>query len=82
MGMGQSAGRSEGNRVGEGAIRRNTQRERAAVDPPWDHEPVSVVDEWKLTPRGERWAQVCAITSMVSLACMIAVVFAAYLDVI
>jgi hypothetical protein len=33
MVMGSSAGRSQGNRTGEGAERRNTQREREDVDP-------------------------------------------------
>jgi hypothetical protein len=41
--MGDSGGRSRGNRTGEGARRRNTQRERALVDPPWDRPlPVGV----------------------------------------
>lgn len=36
MPMGDSGGRSAGNRTGEGARRRNTPRERAQIDPPWD----------------------------------------------
>ena len=35
--LGDSGGRSAGNRVGEGARRRNTPRERAQIDPSWDH---------------------------------------------
>lgn len=34
--MGDSAGRSAGNRMGAGARRRNTPRERALVDPPFE----------------------------------------------
>jgi len=36
MPMGDSAGRSAGNRTGVNALRRNTPRERAGIDPPWD----------------------------------------------
>lgn len=34
--MGDSGGRSAGNRTGEGAKRRATQRERAYIEPPQD----------------------------------------------
>jgi len=56
--LGRSAGRSAGNRTGEGARRRNTPRERAAVEPPLDQ--IHLLDEsegprtYRLTPRGER----------------------------
>lgn len=50
MPMGDSGGRSAGNRTGENARRRNTPRERAQIDPPWDE----VVPRYRLTPRGER----------------------------
>lgn len=36
MMLGDSAGRSARHRTGEGARRRNTPRERAQIDPPWD----------------------------------------------
>lgn len=39
--MGQSGGRSGGSRVGQGARRRNTQRERSYVD------PVRDADDWE-----------------------------------
>lgn len=50
MALGDSAGRSAGNRTGEGARRRNTQRERAHIDPPWD----DTVVRYQLTERGEK----------------------------
>lgn len=53
--MGKSAGRSSGNRTGEGARRRNTARERDYIDPPADL--VYRLDEtprYRLTPRGEK----------------------------
>jgi hypothetical protein len=34
--LGHSGGRSAGHPEGQGAIRRNTPRERALIDPPWD----------------------------------------------
>jgi hypothetical protein len=34
--MGDSGGRSAGNRTGDGAKRRATPRERAGIDPPQD----------------------------------------------
>lgn len=37
--MGDSGGRSRGNRDGQGAVRRNTHRERTDVDPVWGDEP-------------------------------------------
>lgn len=39
-GLGSSAGRSAKHRTGEGAIRRNTPRERQDIDPPWADDPV------------------------------------------
>lgn len=39
--MGDSAGRSSGNRTGAGARRRNTQRERALIDPPWAEQAIN-----------------------------------------
>lgn len=44
--MGNSGGRSGGNRVGQGAQRRATERERSYIDPPRDGESrVSIEDE-------------------------------------
>ena len=56
MPLGSSAGRSSGNRLGEGAVRRATPRERAGIDNPRDPEPTT--PRWVLTPRGERAADV------------------------
>ena len=48
--LGDSAGRSRGNRLGEGAERRATQRERAGIDPPAFHpEPTEDASPaWKI----------------------------------
>lgn len=57
MALGSSAGRSSGNRDGQGARRRATDRERAGIDPPLDQlEPVTPPREPRLvlTPRGHR----------------------------
>lgn len=57
MALGSSAGRSSGNRKGDGARRRNTQRERAYIDPPMDLAELAeppVQSRMKLTPRGHR----------------------------
>lgn len=45
MPMGDSGGRSAGNRQGDGAKRRNTPRERADIDPPWDIQPPPTIGE-------------------------------------
>lgn len=42
MAMGNSGGRSRGNRTGQGAERRNTPRERAAIDPVFPEGPPEV----------------------------------------
>jgi hypothetical protein len=42
MAMGNSGGRSKGNRQGKGAERRNTPRERAAIDPVFPEGPPEV----------------------------------------
>ena len=54
MAIGDSGGRSAGNRTGDGARRRSTPRERAQIDPPWD-EP----------SRGEKWFTVAAWLSLI-----------------
>lgn len=59
MPLGESGGRSAGNRTGEGARRRNTPRERAQIDPPWDQK----VPRFQLTERGERLADFIVWTS-------------------
>ena len=43
--MGESAGRSAGNPTGQGARRRNTDRERAQIDAPFDERDKLVVDQ-------------------------------------
>lgn len=48
--MGDSGGRSAGNRTGQGATRRSTPRERAGIDPPQDElEPAfpAAVRAWR-----------------------------------
>jgi len=49
--MGDSAGRSAGHRMGAGAKRRNTPRERADIDPPHMIQPFRPA-----AARTERWA--------------------------
>ena len=39
--MGESGGRSTGNRTGAGAVRRSTQRQRSYIDPPPGEERTS-----------------------------------------
>lgn len=63
MPMGDSGGRSAGNRTGEGAKRRNTQRERAGIDPPWDE----VTPRYQLTPLGETLRDVLLVAACAGL---------------
>lgn len=71
MPLGSSAGRSARNRNADGARRRATQRERAAIDPPMD-QMITVVDPepertYQLTPRGERVVSFVTWASMVGM---------------
>lgn len=43
--MGDSAGRSADNPIGQGARRRNTERERAQIDAPFDERDKRVLDQ-------------------------------------
>lgn len=70
MPMGDSGGRSAGNRMGEGARRRNTPRERAQIDPPWDN----VVPRYQLTPLGEKVRDVLLLASCAGLVFLMALV--------
>ena len=72
--MGKSAGRSSGNRVGEGAERRNTPREREKVDAVREPEFKPVV----LTRRGEALANALAMLSLVFLSALGAIIIAAW----
>lgn len=74
MPMGDSGGRSAGNRIGEGARRRNTPRERAQIDPPWDE----VVPRYRLTPRGEKVFAIAAWVSWIAWCLLFAVVICAW----
>lgn len=69
MPLGRSGGRSAQNRLGAGALRRATPRERDLIDPPGmrpddtrqNHEP------WIWTPRGDRFLEVLGFGSFISL---------------
>lgn len=71
--LGSSGGRSRGNRLGDGAVRRATPRERAYIDPPghteWEH-----VRTEALTGRGEKVFAAIAFGSWVFFCVLIAVV--------
>lgn len=83
FGMGRSAGRSRGNREGQGAVRRAPQRERDYIDPPGHAERAKWADEeeqrpWVLTTRGEKVMTVIAIGSYVFMCVLLAVVVCAW----
>lgn len=85
MGLGQSGGRSKGNRLGEGAVRRATPRERDGIDPPghveWEHvraEQEREEHRWVLTSRGEKVMAVVAAGSWVFFCVLLAVVVCAW----
>lgn len=69
--MGQSAGRSSGNREGRGARRRNTPRERALIDPPWDKDHVVprylVEDQAPTEPKWFVWLSYASMVGFVVL---------------
>ena len=84
--MGNSGGRSGGNRVGQGAQRRATQRERSYVDPPRDGETWESIEGETfpvpgLSPTmvviyaGMTVAAVAALVSVVLLALWLATIF-------
>lgn len=84
MGMGRSAGRSRGNRDGQGSVRRAPQRERDGVDAPGYAERSRWADEeqrtwWDdLTPRGRRVMDVIAVGSYVFMCVLLAIVVCAW----
>jgi hypothetical protein len=63
-GLGSSAGRSSGNRTGDGARRRNTPRERAQIDPPLDLVEVFSQDAARRRRRTELWLNGLAVLSV------------------
>ena len=82
-GMGHSAGRSRGNRDGQGSVRRTPQRERAAIDPPGRAERARWADEeehrtWVWTPRGEKVLSVTAWLCLIALSLLLGVVVSAW----
>jgi hypothetical protein len=85
MGMGRSGGRSAKNRLGEGAARRATPRERDLVDAPGqapklDYRPGS--ETWIWTPRGERFLSVVAFLSLVAFSSLCAIIIASWWGII
>ena len=75
--IGDSGGRSRGNRQGEGASRKNTPRERSYIDP--------VRDEWepvRLTRRAEKMANAFAMLCMVLFGCFTAILLANWFGII
>lgn len=79
--LGESAGRSAGNRTGTGANRRNTPRERAGIDPVFPEPPaVRFAEEprYRLTPRGEKILTVVAWGSWLFFCVLFAVVMCAW----
>lgn len=78
--IGESAGRSKGNRTGDGAVRRNTQRERADIDPVFEPEPPHWSEQ--LTPLGKRMWDLLAIGSFVVMCVMLALILAAWFGLI
>lgn len=77
--MGNSGGRSAGNRTGDGARRRNTPRERSYIDPPMDQATEIIyreapADGYRLTPRGERAMTAVAVLSSIGMMVLMAFV--------
>lgn len=75
--IGDSAGRSAGNRNGEGANRRNTQRERAHIDPVREQ-----TEEVFLTRRGEQVVNVLSMICIVAFGCLGAILIAAWFGIL
>lgn len=83
MAVGQSGGRSAGNK--QSGDRRATQRERAAIDPPGrsDWERLKTEDEpWVLTGRGEKVFAILAAGTWVFFCTFMAIVFAEWWGVL
>lgn len=82
MAIGQSGGRSAGNK--QSGARRATPRERDAIDPPGrsEWEKVKIADEyhWEdhLTPRGRRVVGIIAWGSWIMFCVLFAVVICAW----
>lgn len=77
MAMGNSAGRSSGNRTAREARRRATQRERALIDPPMD-DPEPELPRWMLTTRGERLVDWLFFGGFLVFCVLLAVIIAAW----
>ena len=81
MGLGESAGRSARNRTAVNAKRRNTQRERAGIDPPFAPEP-KPQPRYRLTPRGvmvrDALLALVAYGSFIAFCCLGAIIIAAW----
>lgn len=80
--MGRSAGRSAGNRTGDGAKRRNTQRERDYIDPPFEIQPEQPESPWRLTKRGEEFFAMAALAAWVFLSVLMAVVICSWVGLL
>ena len=81
-GMGRSAGRSRGNRDGEGAVRRAPQRERDYIDPPGRSEWVRLHDEVRTAKRVDFAMAVVGGLSAVFFCVLAAIVVAAWFGII
>ena len=86
MAVGQSGGRSAGNR--QSGVRRATPRERDAVDPPgrseWEKTKLADEYHWEdhLTPRGRKVVGIIAWGSYMFMCVLLAVIVAAWFDLI
>lgn len=82
--LGKSGGRSAGNRLGEGAARRSTPRERDGIDAPGqgpeDTRPSQ--EPWIWTPRGERFLNVLAFGSFLMLCFLTSIAIAVWLGLL
>lgn len=84
MALGSSAGRSSGNRMGEGARRKGTDRERAAIDPPQDQMvnpnliQANHLPQLRVTPRGQLVLNVVALTLWIMLSVVLGVLVSAW----
>lgn len=74
--MGQSGGRSAGHRTGQGAVRRNTHREREYVEPPWEEQPPLPI----YTSRGEKLLALAAYCTLVMIFVILALVGFGFID--
>ena len=81
MGLGDSGGRSAGNRQGEGARRRFTDRERSKEVPSYIIDRMNSKEPaygYQLTPRGEQLLIFISILSMIGLVLMAAFILYAW----